>query len=237
MYRVNVGNMTIDVVRKDIKNLHLAVYPPKGRVRIAAPLYMNEEAIRLYVVSKMSWIKRQQRKFLEQDRETEREHVLRESHFLFGKRYLLNVIEYDGFAKVVLRKNNIDLYVRNGARQSDKQTIMNEWYRKEIKKLIPEILKKWEKIIDVSATWWRVKKMKTKWGSCNRGKKRIWINLELSKKPIICLEYIIVHELVHLLERHHNDDFLRYMDSFMPQWRSYKDELNRFPVSHSNWSY
>ena len=237
MNQIIVGNLTIDVVQKDIKNVHLAVYPPNGRVRISAPLYMNEEAIRLFAISKLHWIKLQQRKFQNQERESLREYIYRETHYYFGKRYLLNVFEDQGHRKVVKNNNTIDIYIKEGENHSKIQTLMNECYRKELKKVIPELLNKWEKTIGVEASDWRVRLMKTKWGSCTREVKRIWLNLELAKKPIQCLEYVIVHELVHLLERHHNDNFIKCMDKFMPQWRSYKEELNRFPISHAKWKY
>jgi predicted metal-dependent hydrolase len=237
MPQMTVGSMKIDVVRKNIKNLHLAVYPPKGRVRVASPLGVTDEAIRLFVISRMSWIKKQQRRFLEQERETDREFVARESHYFFGKRYLLNIIETDKFPKVVLNKSFIDLYVRAESGTEKRQSIMNEWYRRELKKRIPELLEKWEEVVGVTTSDWGVKLMKTKWGACNREERRIWLNLELAKKPVSCLEYIIVHELVHFLERRHNDVFLQYMDSSMPHWKSIKQELNRLPVSHASWSY
>lgn len=237
MPRIVVGNMEVDIVRKDIKNLHLAVYPPKGRVRVASPLHVDDEAIRLFIISRMPWIKKQQRRFAEQERETSREFVTRESHYFFGKRYLLNIFETNRFAKVALNRSSIGLYVRADTGIEKRRAIMNEWYRAELKKRVPELLEKWAKTVGVSAPSWGVKLMKTKWGSCNREEKKIWLNLELAKKPVSCLEYIIVHELVHLLERHHNDIFLQYMDSFMPRWRFIKQELNRLPVSHASWSY
>lgn len=237
MQQIEVGTVTIHVVRKDIKNIHLSVHPPKGRVRIASPLAITDEAIRLFAISKLPWIKNQQRKFQEQERETMREYLSRESHYCFGQRYLLNVIEHDKPAKVILNKATIDLYVKKGTSQSGRQVIMNEWYRKELKNRVPELLEKWQKIVGVSVSEWGVKLMKTKWGTCNRDQKRIWLNLELAKKPVICLEYIIVHELVHLLERNHNDTFMQYMDTFMPQWKTYRNDLNHLPVSHADWSY
>lgn len=237
MNKIEIGNITVDVFRKKIKNLHLAVHPPEGRVRIASPAGVKDEAIRLFVISRLPWIKRQQRKFQEQEREKEREFLSRESHYFFGKRYLLNVIEHDGPPGVILKKNTIDMYVRRGTTTEKRRVIMNEWYRREIKKVIPDLLEKWEKITGVSASQWRVKLMKTRWGTCNIKAKRIWFNLELAKKPVICLEYIIVHELVHLLERHHNEKFLRLMEQFMPQWKKYKEELNRLPASYAQWDY
>lgn len=235
MNKIEIGNITVDVFRKKIKNLHLAVQPPEGRVRIASPLRVKDEAIRLFVTSKLPWIKRQQRKFREQEREREREFLSRESHYFFGHRYLLNVIEHDGPPEVILKKNTIDMYVRTGTTTEKRKIIMNEWYRKEIKKVIPELLEKWEKITGVSPLQWRVKLMKTRWGTCNIKAKRIWFNLELAKKPVICLEYIIVHELVHLLERHHNENFVKLMEQFMPQWKKYREELNRLPAGYAGW--
>ncbi len=235
--RIKLGDIDVDVVLKDIKNIHLSVHPPSGRVRISAPARMNLDTIRAFAISKLAWIKKHRRKFQEQERETAREYLDRESHYFFGKRYLLRVFEDSPRAEVRLTKSTIDLYVRKGASLSKREEIMNEWYRKELKKAFPELLEKWEKRIGVSASTWGIKSMKTRWGSCNRKAKRIWINLELAKKPPICLEYVIVHELVHILEGHHNDTFKKYMDAFMPQWRRYKDQLNRFPISHNNWKY
>ncbi len=238
MEQITISNITIDVVRKDIKNIHLAVYPPTGRVRIAAPLLVNEDAIRLFAISKLGWIKRYQRKFEVQERITPREYKNRESHYFQGTRYLLNIIEMAAAPKVVLKnKTYIDLYVRPEASTAKRHEIMNEWYRRELKKSIPELIEKWEKRMNVTVNEWRVKLMKTKWGSCNIAKKRIWLNLELAKKPFHCLEYIIVHEMVHLLERHHNDKFLYYMDKYLPNWKQLKVELNKLPASHADWNY
>jgi predicted metal-dependent hydrolase len=241
MEEVKILNITaqlsIDVVRKDIKNMHLAVYPPTGRVRIAAPLRINDEAVRLFAISKISWIRKHQRNFLAQDRQTPRKYKERESHYFQGKRYLLRVIEEDAPPKIVFKtKTYIDLYVRPNTSTEQRQIIINEWYRAELKKLIHPIIDKWQSRIGVTVDDWQVKQMKTKWGTCNIEKKRIWINLELAKKPLNCLEYIIVHEMIHLLERHHNDRFLALLESFLPQWKFYKEELNRFPVSHGEWT-
>jgi predicted metal-dependent hydrolase len=238
MEQIFISNIKIDVVRKDIKNIHLAVYPPTGRVRIAVPLLVNEEAVRLFAISKLGWIKRQQRNFEGQERTSPREYKNRESHYFQGRRYLLNVIEANAPAKVVLKsKTYINLYIRPGTSTAKRHEIMNEWYRKELKKMIPELIGKWEKQINLKVNEWQVKLMKTKWGSCNIKKKRIWVNLELAKKPIHCLEYIIVHEMLHLLERHHNEKFLHYMDTYLPNWKKLRAELNKLPVSHADWSY
>ena len=238
MEQMTVSNIKIDVVRKDIKSIHLAVYPPTGRVRIAAPLRVNEDAIRLFAVSKLGWIKRRQRIFEGQERLSPREYKNRESHYFQGKRYLLNVIEANAQPKIVLRsKTYIDLYVRQETPIAKRHVIMNEWYRVQLKKQIPELIEKWEKKLNVKVGERQVKLMKTKWGSCTIKKKRIWINLELAKKPIHCLEYIIVHEMVHLIERHHNDKFLCDMATYLPNWKQLKKDLNKFPVSHADWSY
>ncbi len=238
MHQIEISNFSIDIVRKSIKNMHLSVYPPTGRVRIAVPLNMNEDAIKLFAISKLAWIKKNQRKFANQIRQSPRTFEERESHYFEGKRYLLRVREHDASPKVELKtKTYIDLFVRPDTTIELRHSILNEWYRKQLKNHIPTLIEKWEKIIGVSVEDWGVKQMKTKWGTCNIEDKRIWINLELAKKPIHCLEYIIVHEMIHLLERHHNERFLAYLDKFMPKWKQYKDELNKLPVSHRDWGY
>ncbi len=162
----------------------------------------------------------------------------RESHYFLGRRYLLNVIERDEPSRVVVRhKTIIDLYVPKGTGHLKRQQVLIGWYRKELKALIPPLIGKWEALIGVKIASWGVKKMKTKWGSCNNTDNRIWVNLELAKKPVQCLEYIVVHEMVHLLERHHNDRFIMLMDKFLPNWRLHRDELNSAPLAHETWSY
>ena len=238
MEQIAVSNIQIDVIRKDIKNIHLAVYPPAGRVRISVPLSVNEDAIRLFVISKLGWIKQKQRQFKGQERITPREYKDRESHYFFGDRYLLNVIETDLAPKVSIRnKTYVDLFVKPKTPTPTRHKIMEEWYRREIKKMIPNLIEKWENRMGIHIDDWRVKRMKTRWGSCNISKKRIWLNLELAKKPTRCLEYVIVHEMVHLFERKHNDRFVKLIDKFMPNWRGHRDELNRLPISHVDWKY
>lgn len=230
--------MTVDVVRKDIKNLHLAVYPPTGRVRVAAPLRVSDDAVRLAVISRLSWIKRQKSKFTNQARQSEREYVSGESHYFQGRRYRLNVICRAGASRVAIRnKSSIDLFVREGSYKAQRENIMLEWYRQHLKELIPSLVSHWEPIIGVKVADWRVKQMKTHWGTCNIEEQRIWLNLELAKKSTQCLEYIIVHEMVHLLERHHNDHFTELMNKFMPQWRLHREGLNRSALGHEEWSY
>ncbi|NLM62784.1 MAG: M48 family metallopeptidase [Mollicutes bacterium] len=238
MDKITIDNIDVEVISKKIKNIHLSIHPPDGRVRLAVPEKMNAEAIKLFVISKLSWIKKQRTKYKIQERQSVREFVSGESHYFLGTRYLLNVIETSGKQRVELRnKKYIDLYVRPNSSAKKREKIMMEWYRKYLKSIIPDYIKKWEKIIGVSVDFWGVKLMKTKWGTCNPDDKRIWINLELAKKNPRCLEYIIVHEMVHLLERHHNDKFIAYMDRFLPNWRSIRSELNEIIFESSSWSY
>lgn len=230
--------MVVDVVRKNIKNLHLAVYPPTGRVRVAVPLRVSDEAVRMAVITRLAWIKRQQAKFKGQERQSEREFVTGESHYFQGRRYRLNVVYQNGPARVVIRnKSTIDLFVREGSDTSQRERVFLAWYRRQLKALIPPLIEKWESIIGVKVAEWGVKQMKTKWGTCTIKAHRIWLNLELVKKPVQCLEYIVVHEMVHLLERHHNDRFAARMDSFMPNWREVKVILRGFPLGHEVWGY
>lgn len=238
MHQIDVNGLAVDVVRKNIKNLHLAVYPPKGRVRVAVPLRLNDEAVRLAVITRLAWIKRQQSKFKKQERESQREYVSGESHYVWGSRYLLNVIEQKGKQRVEIRnKKKLDLYIHPNSSRIQRERVMSAWYRKNLRNEAIPLLEKWERIIGIKVGKWGIKKMKTNWGTCNISVGSIWLNLELAKKSEICLEYIIAHELVHLIERLHNDRFLNYMNKFMPQWRQYRDKLNRSPLAHQDWDY
>lgn len=230
--------MSVEVVRKDIKNLHLAVYPPNGRVRVAVPLRLDDEAVRLAVISRLGWIRRRQASFEQQDRQSEREMISGESHYVQGRRHRLDVIEYPGKTSVSVRNNNrLGLRVRPGTSRQNREAALHRWYRQLLRDQIPALIAKWEPVIGVKVAGWGIKKMKTRWGTCNTAARRVWLNLELAKKPPSCLEYILVHEMVHLLERHHNDQFRECMDRFMPQWRLRREELNRAPLSHESWSY
>ncbi|MFA6569773.1 MAG: SprT family zinc-dependent metalloprotease [Bacteroidota bacterium] len=237
MQQISLGNIKAEVVQKDIKNIHLSVYPPSGRVRIAAPFRIDLETIRIYAISKLGWIKKQQAKLRKQARESPREFIGRESHYFQGKRYLLKVIEADSAPTAYIKHTKIIMQVRKGTSTEQKQIILQEWYRKQLKEIVPKYIAIWEEKMKVKVREFGIKKMKTKWGSCNREAKRIWLNLELAKKPPQCLEYIIVHEMIHLIERNHNQRFIALMDKFLPQWRHLKDELNRLPISHSDWLY
>jgi predicted metal-dependent hydrolase len=234
---IELGDIKIEVEQKDIKNIHLSVYPPFGKVKIAAPLRMDLDTIRVFAINKLQWIRKQQETFRNQQRETPREYLPRESHYFKGKRYLLRIVEQEAKPKVLLTHNEIVLYLRPNSPITKRKEVMDEWYREELKKLVPGLIAKWEEKIGVKAREFGIKKMRTKWGTCNPEAKRIWLNLELAKKPVECLEYIIVHELVHLLERKHNEKFLKQMNHFMPKWRFYREELNRLPFSHTEWKY
>jgi len=199
---------------------------------------MDDEAVRLAIISKLAWIKRHQTKFAGQERQSPREFVTGESHYFQGRRYRLNVVYHNGAPKVVISNNTtIDLVVREGSDKSQRQRVLTQWYRRHLKEQIPALIDKWQPVLNISVAEWGVRQMKTKWGTCNIRAHRIWLNLELVKKPVHCLEYIIVHEMLHLLERNHNDRFKLLMDKFMPQWRSYREELNRAPLAHDAWSY
>ena len=235
--KINLGEIAVEVVKKDIKNVHLSVYPPAGRVRISAPLRMNLDTIRVFAISKLGWIKQQQKKLREQERETPREYLDRESHYVWGKRYLLKVVESDEAPAVELKHNLMHLRVRPGSGDAKKQAIVEEWYREQLKQAVPSLIAKWEPLMGVQVERFFVQKMKTKWGSCNPDSRSIRLNTDLAKKPRECLEYIVVHEMVHLLEPTHNNRFTTLMDQFMPRWRFYRTELNRLPVRHEEWTY
>lgn len=232
---IQLGEITAEVVQKDIKNIHLSVYPPLGKVRIAAPVRMDLETIRIFAISKLGWIKQQQTKLRNQKRESPREFLTRESHYFLGKRYLLKVVESEGKPSVSIRHDTLVLQVRPNTDTEQRQTILQEWYREQLKAIVPKYIDKWEKQMGVTVAEFGIKKMRTKWGTCNREAQRIWLNLELAKKPLEYLEYIIVHEMAHLLERHHNDRFIAYMNKFLPQWIHLKNELNRLPIGYINW--
>jgi predicted metal-dependent hydrolase len=237
MPQIQLGDMVVDVLFKDIKNIHLSVYPPDGKVRISAPLRMNIDSIRVFAITKLAWIRQQQKKLREQNRETPREYLDRESHYVWGKRYLLEVTEKDAAPKIELNHNKIQLQVRLATPQEKRQALLEQWYRKTIKDAIPPLIAKWEPIMDVKVERFFVQRMKTKWGSCSPATKSIRLNTDLAKKPPECLEYIVVHEMVHLLESSHNNRFISLMDQFMPKWRFHKDELNKLPVRHETWAY
>jgi predicted metal-dependent hydrolase len=227
----------VEVVKKDIKNVHLSVYPPRGRVRISAPLRMNVETIRVFAISKLGWIKQQQRKLREQQREPPREYLDRESHYVWGKRYLLQIIESNTAPAVELKHSKMLLRVRPGTGEEKRQAIVDEWYRAHLKRAAPALIAKWKPLLGVKVGRLFVQKMKTKWGSCNPASGSIRLNTDLAKKPPECLEYILVHEMVHLIVRHHDDRFTGLMDRHLPGWRLTRLTLNAAPLAHVDWAY
>jgi predicted metal-dependent hydrolase len=237
MAKITIGDIEIEVIQKDIKNVHLSVYPPHGRVRISAPLHMDLDMLRLYSISRLAWIRKHQKKIQSQPREAKREYLSKESHYYLGKRYLLVVNSQATANTVRLKHNTIELNVRPNIETTKKKELLELWYRNQLKEIVKKLITKWEPIISVKVAEFGIKKMKTKWGTCNPEASRIWINLELAKKPIQCIEYIVVHELVHFLERNHTNRFVSIMNQHLPNWRELKDELNRLPVAHIDWGY
>ncbi|TYC60936.1 M48 family peptidase [Zoogloea oleivorans] len=235
--QIHLGDIAVDVVLKDIKNIHLSVHPPAGKVRIAAPLRMDLDTIRVFAITKLAWIKNQQKKLREQERETPREYLDRESHYVWGKRYLLKLIEMEATPSVELKHSTMLLQLRPEASIEKKQEVLDAWYREQLKAAVPALVAKWEKALGVKANKIFVQKMKTKWGSCNPIAGNIRLNTDLAKKPPACVEYIVAHELAHLLERHHSERFIRLMDAHMPQWRHFRDVLNSLPLAHQEWGY
>lgn len=235
--RIAVRGVDVDLIRKDIKNLHVGVYPPDGRVRVAAPLHLEDEAIRLAVITRLSWIRKQQARFKQQQRQSDREMVTGESHYYQGQRYRLNVIEHNGPPLVRLSTNTkMELRVRPGTDRAKREAILHTWYRDRLREQVASLLTIWEPRVGVTVSEVRIKRMKTRWGSCNSVARRVWLNLELAKKTTECLEYVLVHELVHLRHRHHDTRFQALLDELMPQWSLRRDELNSAPLGHKEWS-
>jgi hypothetical protein len=234
--QLQLGEVVVDVVQKDIKNLHLSVHPPTGRVTISAPLRMKSEAIRVFAITKLGWIKQQQFKQQAQPRETPRDYIERESHYVWGRRYLMTIIEKEATAKIDVSGNRLKLHIRPGTSPAKRQVIMDQWYREELKKALPPLLAKWEKNIGVTVSKVFVQRMKTKWGSCNHRVRHIRLNTELAKKPKKLLEYVIVHELAHLLEPTHNERFIAILQSHYPRWLEARTQLNELPLASEVWT-
>jgi predicted metal-dependent hydrolase len=233
--RVRFGEIEAEVVLKDIKNIHLSVHPPTGRVRIAAPTRMNLDTIRVFAISKVPWIRQQQRKFREQQREPLREYLDRESHYVWGLRYLLKLVETDGRPSVELSHTQLILKTRPRSDPTKKQTLLDAWYREQLRAAALPLIAKWERLMRVKVQRVFVQRMKTKWGSCNRKNGTIRFNTDLAKKPRACLEYIVVHEMTHLLERTHNQRFIALMHQFLPKWQASREVLNSLPVRNESW--
>lgn len=236
---IEIGELDIHLTRKDIKNLHISVMPPDGQVRVSAPDAMTETAIRMAVIHRIPWIRRQQAAFNKQERQSAREMVNGETHYLWGRRYRLEVIESDTLKSqtVKLKSGKLILTVNTGASEELRLKLLAEYYRGRLKARAPDLIDKWSKKTGVTIIDWQVQKMKTKWGSCNIEEGNIRLNLDLAKKPLLCLEYIILHELLHFKERQHNDRFKALLDTHMPDWRSRRDLLNQMPLNQENWKH
>lgn len=235
--QIKLGDVAVDVVLKDIKNVHLSVHPPSGRVRIAAPSRMSLDTIRVFAISKLAWIRQQQKKLREQARETPCEYLDRESHYVWGRRHLLEIVISEEPSGVVLQHGKILLIIRPGTKRAGREALLAQWYREQVKAHVPDLIGKWQALLGVEVHGFFVQHMKTKWGSCNPRMGRIRLNTELAKKPRECLEYIVVHEMVHLLEPRHGQRFIALMDQFMPRWASYRQRLNTLPIRHDDWDY
>src|SRR3989344_4780537 len=234
---IELGDICLNVIHKDIKNVHLSVHPPQGRVTISAPLSMDLETIRLFSISKLGWIRKQQTRLRNQKRETPREYVNRESHYYLGQRYLMKVEEQNSIPKVVLKHSTIELYVRPHSSVKQREDLLQAWYRQQLREVVPQYIAKQEKKLNVKVAEIGIRAMKTKWGTCNTKAKRIWLNTELAKKPIESIEYVLIHEMVHLLERNHSEKFITHMDTYSPKWKYLREELNCSALGHVEWSY
>lgn len=232
---LTVRGINIDVVYKDIKNLHIAVYPPAGRVRVAAPDRLSEDQIRLAVIQRLPWIKRQRQQLHNADRQSAREMVTGESHYVSGVRRRLKVIEQPGRPRVEIDRDRLLLYVPEGTDAAARLRVLHDWHRRLLRVEVPRTIANWEPVINRSVPRWSIRRMKTKWGSCNRETGHLWFNLELAKKHPLCLEYVVVHEMAHLLERHHGERFTTLMDGFLPDWRARRDQLNNAPLADEQW--
>ena len=225
---MNISGIEIEVIKKNIKNMHLSVLPPDGTVRITAPNSVGDEAIRLFAISKIAWIRSQSQKYQNQLRQSEREYVSGESHYYWGKRYRMEVRYTKGNSKVEFQGGKMILTIHPDSTAEQRAKTLNEWYRKQLRSKLPALFEKWENVLGVHVNEVKIKDMLTKWGTCNVDAKRVWLNLQLTKKPPECLEYVVIHELVHLKERSHNKCFVALMDKYLPDWRARKEKLNSF---------
>ncbi|GAA3831751.1 M48 family metallopeptidase [Streptomyces phyllanthi] len=231
-----VRGIDVQVVYKDIKNLHIGVYPPMGRVRVAAPRQLDDDQVRLAVIQRLPWIKRQQDRLRSAQRQSVREMVTGESHYVWGVRRRLKVIERPGRPHAEIDGDRLLLYMPVGASDERRRHLLDQWYREQLRQAVHALIERWEPKLGVSVPWWGIRRMKTKWGSCNRETRRLWFNSELAKKHPECLEYVVVHEMVHYLERGHGPRFSGLMDGFLPDWRSRRDALNAAPLSEEQWT-
>ena len=234
---IRISDITIVVTRKNIKHAHLSVYPPSGRVTLVTPKETRPEVARAYAVSKIGWIRDKQKKLREQARETTRQFVERESHYLWGRRYLLSIAEEDAKPSVQLSHRKITLTVRPGSSTAKREQVIHEWHKVLLHEAVPSLIRKWEAKLGVTVSGYFLQRMKTKWGSCNHKARHIRLNTELVKKPKDLLEYVIVHETAHLIDPTHSDRFIATLQEHYPSWREARAELNELPLSAETWKY
>ena len=232
---LTVRGIDVDVVYKDIKNLHIGVYPPMGRVRVAAPRRLDDDQVRLAVIQRLPWIKRQRAQLRSTDRQSEREMATGESHYVWGVRRRLKVVERPGCAHVEVEGDRLILYVPPGRTVEQRRSVLDVWYRAQLRESIPGLISTWESQLDIRVPDWIIRRMRTKWGTCNRETRRLTFNVELAKKHPDCLEYIVVHEMMHYFERNHGNQFTKLMDDAMPDWRKRRDLLNDAPLADEKW--
>lgn len=232
---IRLGEISVLVTRKAIKHVHLSVYPPDGHVTLVAPLSTRLDVARAYAISKLGWIRAQQAKLKEQARETRRIFIERESHLLWGRRYLMTVLKRDAKPGVVLDHRRITLSVRPGSDWAKRAEVIHEWHKSLLHAVVPPLIKKWETALQVHVTGYFLQRMKTKWGGCNHRAGHIRLNTELVKKPKDLLEYVIVHEMVHLIDPTHSDRFITLLQKHYPTWREARAELNELPLTAEAW--
>lgn len=231
-----LGEITIRLTRKSVKNVHLSVHPPDGRVTLVAPVRTRTEVARAYAISRLGWIRAQQKALRDQAREPARRYVERESHQLWGRRHLLTVVEVDAKPKVTLDHRRIQLAVRPGSDAAKRAEVMHEWHKQLMHAALPAMIARWEPRLGVTVSGYFVQRMKTRWGSCNPVAGNIRLNTELVKKPKDLVEYVVVHEMLHLLEPTHNDRFVALLTRHWPQWQESRKELNALPLGTGTWS-
>lgn len=232
---LTIRGIDVDVIYKDIKNLHIGVYPPLGRVRVAAPKRLDDDQVRLAVIQRLPWIKRQREQLKAAPRQSEREMTTGESHYVWGIRKRLRVVERPGRAHLETEGDRLNLYVPTGTSAEKRRSHLDQWYRDQMRHALPDIVSTWETKFGVSVPKWSIRRMKTKWGSCNRETHHIWFNVELAKKHPDCLEYIVVHEMMHYFERNHGERFTALMDQHLSDWRNRREQLNAAPLSSEQW--
>lgn len=233
---IRLGDIAIAFMRKDIKHVHLSVHPPNGRVTLVVPNGTRREVARAYAITRLGWIREQQARMREQVRESPREFVERESHYLWGRRYLLTIKEHDEKPSIRLSHRSIMLTVRPGSSGAKRAALMHEWHKSLLRDAIPPLIRKWQRRLGVHVESYFLQRMKTKWGSCNPRGRCIRLNTQLVRQPKDLLEYVIVHEMLHLIERTHNGRFVALLQEHYPAWRNAREELNELPLSAETWA-